>query len=686
MQPKKTISLLIPALSLLFVLCFYLHTAPPSVYHGDDGETITALLTLGIQHPPGYPLHAILGKLFTYLPLGDVSFKVYLFTMFVSLVNFLLVYFFSLRISSMAGIKNYRELTAATAALLFSFSYTIWEQSIIAKGGIYALNLFFTILLSHILLSIYTDNKKRTRYLYLFSLVYGLSLTHHHMSQEILLPLYAFFLFRANAFKGLSLRNILTCGALFICGIFVYFYLPARADTAYLNWGQPSTFDSFIKDVTRWQYLRSEITRSFTGSIIQTWKFITTITYAYALGGIIFLIPGFIVLYKREKNIFLLLSGIPVLFLFVTAVYLNLTKDRLFLMETYITPVYFPLSLFIAYGIYHTAAKITSHFKSRLPFFALFFAAILIVAQIITAFPKLDKSSYYMAYDYNKNLLDSLEANSIIFTTGDGIVFPGWYLKYAKKYRPDVTVVGSAVLPMKWVRDTIKRQNPNVSVPVITNENIGTESTGYIINALIKMNYTHYPVYFSYNKTEDNALDATLKLVPRGIIQKVLPVQYALASPQYTVMQENLWKFYNLRGIFDRKSGNNDERGAALYIKDYSISLNSSGTFFEDNGMNDMSLKYFTMAHNVEPLDHEYLYNMGNAHFNLNDIKSAIEYYKKCLAIDPLYESGWYNLGVCYYKDGAYKESFEAFKKLKDINPSRTDVDPFIAITEKLSK
>jgi tetratricopeptide (TPR) repeat protein len=657
---------------------------PASVYHGDDGETITDLYTLGIQHPPGYPLHTILGRLFTLIPLGDVSYRVYLFSSFVSLLNFLLVYLFFLRISPLAGIKSHPRLMSAAAGVIFSLGFTVWEQSIIAKGGIYIFNLFFTLLLSHIILHLYKAPVKKIKYLYLFSFVYALSLGHHHMSQEIVLPLYAMFLYKTGALKKLTLKNIMFISLFFLAGIAVYLYLPLRADTAFLNWGQPSSFDSFFKMVTRWQYLRSELTRSFAGSLSQVWKFMTSVSTEYSAAGVLFLIPGLTAMYRRDRNIFIFLTGIALFFLGITAVYLNLTVDRLFIMETYITPVYFPLSIFIAVGIYHTCAWLREKLGTNPAFMMALFSGGLIVSQAWYAAPRLDKSSYFIAYDYNRNMFDSLEQNSMIFVTGDGVVFPSWYLKYAKRYRPDITLVGSAVLPMKWVRDSIKRQDPSVSVPRLASENIGTESTGYIINALIKMNFSRIPVYFSYNKPEDNALGEDLKLVPRGIIQKVLPTAYAQASPQYIIMQENMWKFYNLRGLFDRHPRFPDTRAIDLYIKDYSVSLNSAGTYFEDNGLNDLSLKYFTEAHYFYPKDHEYIYNMGNAHFNLNDIKGAIELYKQCLAIEPMYESGWFNLAVSNYKLNNYKEALEAFRKVKEINPKRTDIDPFIDITQKL--
>ncbi|HID51919.1 MAG TPA: DUF2723 domain-containing protein, partial [Anaerolineae bacterium] len=47
---------------------------------GDGGELITAAVTLGVPHPPGYPTYVLLGKLFGFLPVGSVAYRFNLFS------------------------------------------------------------------------------------------------------------------------------------------------------------------------------------------------------------------------------------------------------------------------------------------------------------------------------------------------------------------------------------------------------------------------------------------------------------------------------------------------------------------------------------------------------------------------------------------------------------------------------
>ena len=68
--------LLCPLIAIgLFIisLTLYLTTLAPSVVTLFDDSLEFQLVTyqLGIAHPTGYPLYTILGKLFTFLPVGD---------------------------------------------------------------------------------------------------------------------------------------------------------------------------------------------------------------------------------------------------------------------------------------------------------------------------------------------------------------------------------------------------------------------------------------------------------------------------------------------------------------------------------------------------------------------------------------------------------------------------------------
>src|SRR5512136_629834 len=63
-------------LSVVLPLQIYLMTLAPSVTFFDSGEFITAIFSLGSAHSPGYPLFINYANPFTYLPFGNVAFRV----------------------------------------------------------------------------------------------------------------------------------------------------------------------------------------------------------------------------------------------------------------------------------------------------------------------------------------------------------------------------------------------------------------------------------------------------------------------------------------------------------------------------------------------------------------------------------------------------------------------------------
>ncbi|KKS03653.1 MAG: Transmembrane protein, partial [Candidatus Curtissbacteria bacterium GW2011_GWA2_41_24] len=127
------------ALSLLILtLIVYIITLSRSVYFGDSGEFIAVAKTLGIAHPPGYPLYTMLAHLFTYLPFGNLPFKVNLFSAVTSSLTVVVVYFICLKLT-----KN--RLAAVSASLFLAFSYLFWLYSLVAE--VFSLNNLFVALI-----------------------------------------------------------------------------------------------------------------------------------------------------------------------------------------------------------------------------------------------------------------------------------------------------------------------------------------------------------------------------------------------------------------------------------------------------------------------------------------------------------------------------------------------------------
>jgi hypothetical protein len=191
---------------LTFTVSFtvYLFTLSPTVGLEDSGEFITAVASLGIAHPSGYPLYVVLGKLFTLLvPLGDIAWRVNLFSAFcasatvglltVFIAEILMFLFPREDTETNARVSPTALLIAGAVSLSFAFSPVFWSQSVIAE--VYTLNaLLFVATL--ILLWRYSIHRRAST-LYVFAFIYGLS-TNNHQMMMLLAPVYFLFLLLAD--------------------------------------------------------------------------------------------------------------------------------------------------------------------------------------------------------------------------------------------------------------------------------------------------------------------------------------------------------------------------------------------------------------------------------------------------------------------------------------------------------
>ena len=144
----------------------YVRTLAPTVTGEDSGELIAAAYTLGIPHPPGYPLWCLLAKLFTFIPVGDIAYRCNLMSAFFGALCCSLVFFIS---SYVTG----QRLPAATAALVFAASREFWSQCVIAE--VYSLTLFFA--LAVLYLVILWRDRRDERLLKTAALLFGFGLT-----------------------------------------------------------------------------------------------------------------------------------------------------------------------------------------------------------------------------------------------------------------------------------------------------------------------------------------------------------------------------------------------------------------------------------------------------------------------------------------------------------------------------
>jgi hypothetical protein len=645
----------------LFLCLFlaYLKTLCGTVYLDDSGETISIATLLGIGHPPGYPLHTLMGRLACLVLPGSAAFGINLFSAFLGALAasslFLLILRFQISKESKAAVWP-----ALLVALAYGLGPVFFHQALVAKGSVYHLNNLLSILILMCLLPGCMPARFSQK---LFWLLLGLALSHHYMSQIVLMPAYALLYFkRWNRAK----HPLVPDGSkswLILPGLSIYAYLPLRsALEPAINWSSISSLNDFIFHFSRAQYSSGEGARSL-------WAFMRQILEILRLIGIeghgllsAAALAGLWLAFRRKHALrwFSLLAILgPVV---LAATYFNLEPERYYIFMPHLFPAYLGQCLAAGLGL-NLLTQAWDHKKARL---CLGLAALLPLGLGLGRMPSLNLSHWHYALDNARAMLMCAPRNAVVFISGDALVFPLWYLQHARGVRPDVSAVGVPVLPMTWVRNDLKKRFPNLQMPQVR-EPIGAESTNSIVLAMLTLNYGNLPLFFAHNKPEPDSIRG-FSMMPYGLLYQ--PILSAAPVPAPAVSSASLFTAVSLRGMRPLPKDPATER---LFSRDWAIHRNGHGLWAEEHGDFAASYAWYRQAHWVNPNDADLAYNVGNAAFYMKNIDEAMVWYRASIAIDPKYANAWFNLGVTLYNAGRSAEGQACMEKVLEIDPKRDD-------------
>ncbi|MBD3305196.1 DUF2723 domain-containing protein [candidate division KSB3 bacterium] len=577
----------------------YMKTLAPTVSFFDSGELISAAYTLGVAHPPGYPLYVLIGWLFSHLPFGTVAWRINLMSACFATLAAIMVYVLTYRIltwkrgvepdapaetepeTPSASVRPDPErmlppVIAMAAALSFAFGITHWKQAVIAE--VYTLNAFLAGVILLLLVRwrqhyAATGDSAVWR-LYLLALLFGVGFGNHQTLA--LLALAAGFLVLLTVPRLLLDARFLLKIVLFgVLGLSIYLLIPLRAmqDPA-INWGNASTLEQFTWLVTREGY--STVER---GNALQTlwndlfaddtapdvpadeadqpmsayetlthslfWKQLRTFNPVREFGylgtgfAIVGLLYGLIV--YRQVGATLLIAVLS--WVLITVIISDPPEENIFLVEEFHTPAYLIVAVWVGMGVMAIGrailwiASFSRTFQYVLVFLMALYVLIPPASLLLRNLRTVDRHQNYVAYDYAQNVLDSLQPDAILFTWGDSGAFPLWYLQIVEGQRPDVTLVHTPHLSAKWYVDELPQDLFLSSDPYQRCK----KDLSCFISEIGQKNVHTRPIYFDFSSA--HSIVIPYPMIPYG-------VTYKLARPGER-LTEDVWDRYRFRGILD---------------------------------------------------------------------------------------------------------------------------------------
>ncbi len=621
-KPPKTTELIVPAIEkkdylLIFILCLgsfitYIITLCPTVYTGDSGEILSAITTLGIAHPTGFPLYIILGKLFTLiLPFGDIAYR----------VNILSAGFAALSVGvifiTLRTLSNHR-LPSAAAALCFAFSFTLWSHATVAR--VYTMAGFFIALLTWIIL-LWNANRGN-KYLILFGIILGIGLgTHVMVILVVPVAIASVIVFKRQVFRKPIIISVILI-VIFLAGL-QYLYLPiAASNNPVVNWGNPHNLQNFLSYITQKDYSFKMAARDASGSSNVLREIARLFTWEFTPLGLVSLI-GLIGYWKKYKKVFLLSSLVIIGNVLLMINYGN-EKD-LFTLYRYLFPSYIIIAIWIGYGInwLYVYFKRNSHFNQvAYPLLILF-----PITCFVANYHKNNRGKNFITYDYAYNVLTSTPESSLLLTTGDTVSGGLSYLQLLFNYRSDTILINRELITWDWHWQDIAKRYPN-----LVNQDMLSTPPKERLYRLIDANITRTPIYATFL-----ILDR-YKNIPHGIIYAILPKD---STPELTEIKKKnalLWKTYNKQGLLD-KTIHKDYMVEEI-VKAYSKAHNNLGSYYSSKGIVDEAIEEFKESLKYNPENFAGLFNLGRLYSKKGYDREAEIYLSKARAINPDFFSG----------------------------------------------
>jgi len=451
---------ILAALAFFLPFAVYLKTSSPTVTFIDSGELALVCYTLGIPHPTGYLLYALLGKLVTMLPFGSVIGRLnFLSAIFVA--GAVLFLYLSLRKLLLESYKSRKgillvEMSALFLSLGFAFTPTLWSQATINE--VYSLHIFFVSLL--ILLILKWDQTRSDKLFFFIIFLYGLSFTNH-MTTVLFFPSLLFFLWSGWGRKLLARHRLSTGVLIFVLTFSLYLYLPIRSSTEpLLNWGHPTNWHNFKSHLTGWQYQ----VWMFAGSPEELWQNLKN------YGGLLLeqfpplvlslgLLGSWFLLQERVRlAVFLLLLAI------LTIIHgVNFSIGEI---ENYFLPSYLSFTFLVAGGAWFLSNLILTRVaklpKRLVPTVLLLISVLLASLAFFKNYQKQDKSRNYFAYDYTANILRSADPPALILTDIWDYYAPYLYIHFVEGKDQGKIMLDLELLRRSWYYNFVRQAHPEI--------------------------------------------------------------------------------------------------------------------------------------------------------------------------------------------------------------------------------
>lgn len=436
----------IPAALFTAAFALYLFSSPPALApYRDMGEMVSVSATLGVAHPPGYPLYSLLGRAAVLLaPFATASYRLALLAAAGAALSGLFLYLLLLQL-------GFSVPAALLSAAFWLTSGGVWTVALVTE--MYSLQLAAAFGLLYVWARGKDSPDVRTMCgaAFLGGLALGVRL-------EFVLLLPGFGIAAWWSLRGRKERmSVLgTAFLFFLAGFSAYLYLPVRsAHHPLLNWERPDTVKKLWDSLTRKSHGGTLDLLSLNYAPGQL--FWTDFRYYLADFGRQFYWVGFPLallglreLFRRDRILaWITVAGWALAGpFFLYEANLPPNPHALAILEVHFLLPDVLCMVWIAFGLSSLEASLGGESARKIP--SLVLVVLLAAGSAVWRWGDCSKRRNFFGVDYARNIFASLPPDSILIMQKDVQLFLFWAMQYAEHRRPDVVVVARGLAGSPW--------------------------------------------------------------------------------------------------------------------------------------------------------------------------------------------------------------------------------------------
>ncbi len=445
------------ALVALLALGIYLRTMMPSTGFWDTAEAQTVPPTLSIFHPTGFPTYAVLGWLWSLLPIGEVAWRMNLLSgVCVAAASGLVVL-----ISGHLINERHRLLAASAAGVAgaaFAFASEPWENA--TRADVHAVNVLFVALIAWLLLAWAAarraESPRADRWLVTAAATFGLALGAHPLV-GFMAPGIAAWLLAVDRHIWRRWRLLLACaGALAVAVVVAYAYIVLRAQIdpdPPLFYARPDTLERL-----RYLILAEQFVGLFDGfaaplaDLGLKWQQTEAILSRQLIGpGWLLVALGAAELAARRLGAFVMLLLIVIVNVFYSMNFRDGDIDRYYMPTMVATAPLLGVAVaavgaMCAGAVAESSRRLAATLRTRRRVASLAGAvvvalgALLPIGSLVTGYAAHDQSANREADRWVESVHRALPANAVVISWWSYST-PLWHHRWVLGERPDITII-----------------------------------------------------------------------------------------------------------------------------------------------------------------------------------------------------------------------------------------------------